>query len=125
MDGVCLECHKALSGRQRKYCSRRCKNRHTNQQHQSYLAQQRRGRRCKLKLLSLLGGQCGRCGYSSNHAALEFHHLEPESKSFSLDLRSLTNRSRDSVLSESGKCVVLCSNYHAEEHNPDCLMPGT
>ena len=62
------------------------------------------------------------CGYSKNFAALEFHHLDPVSKSFQLDLRSLSNRRWSAVLEESDKCILLCSNCHAEWHNPKCLM---
>ena len=58
------------------------------------------------------------CGYSKNFAALEFHHLDPVSKSFQLDLRSLSNRRWSAVLEESDKCILLCSNCHAEWHNP-------
>ena len=66
----------------------RFKNRDTNIRFQSYQSQQRRGRRRKNFLVELAGGKCRRCGYRKNLAALEFHHLKPESKSFQLDLLS-------------------------------------
>jgi len=44
MSGLqCLNCGRDLSGRQKKYCSRTCKNRFSNNLRQSYQAQQRRG----------------------------------------------------------------------------------
>ena len=118
----CIECGKALKGRQRKFCSRICKNNFGNLNYQSYRAQQRRGRLRKLQLVTMFKGCCKECGYSKNYAALEFHHLDAESKLFQLDLRSLSNRKWEAVVEEAKKCVLLCSNCHAELHNPDCLL---
>ena len=120
--GTCVICSSALTGRQRKFCSRKCKNQDTNSVHQSYLAQQQRGRQRKLQLIQLKGKRCGHCGYGRNHAALEFHHLDWRTKAFPLDLRSLSNRRWSEVLVEAEKCVLLCSNCHAEVHNPDCAL---
>ena len=120
----CLNCGKRLIGRQTKYCSRACKNTFLNQQLQSYQAQQDRGRSRKLELIKIMGGKCEKCGYGKNYAALEFHHVEPNKKEFQLDLRCLSNRKWEVILLEADKCRLLCSNCHAEEHNPDCYMNG-
>ncbi len=69
------------------------------------------------------GGYCQRCGYSKNLAALEFHHLDPTEKEIQLDMRTLSNRNWHIVLAEAEKCILLCSNCHAEEHNPDANIP--
>ena len=118
----CITCHKSLRGRQRKFCSRRCKNADTNNKHQSYQAQQLRGRERKLELIRLKGAKCEYCGYNKNYAALEFHHPNPYEKNFQLDIRTLSNRRWDAVIIEAKKCLLLCSNCHAEEHNPDCVI---
>lgn len=68
------------------------------------------------------GAKCVRCGYNQNYAALEFHHPDPHEKEFQLDLRSLSNRRWNAVLEEAAKCLLLCSNCHAEVHNPDCAL---
>lgn len=94
----------------------------TNYHHQSYLAQQRRGRATKMQLIEMMGGRCSNCGYATNHAALEFHHVDPTRKEFPLDLRSLSNRAWPQIESEARKCLLLCSNCHAESHNPDCVL---
>jgi hypothetical protein len=73
-------------------------------------------------LIKLLGMRCEVCGYNKNYAALEFHHVKPSDKLFQLDLRSLSNRKWEAVLDEVKKCRLLCSNCHAEEHNPECLV---
>ena len=104
------------------YCSRRCKNSATNKKSQSYSAQQSRGYRRKLRLVKASGGRCGRCGYSSNLAALEFHHKSKEAKSFQLDLRSLSNRNLSKIAAEVLKCELVCSNCHKEIHNPRMML---
>lgn len=114
----CVICGGALIGRQSRFCSRRCKNADTNARNQSYLAQKTRGTRRKLDLLGAGGARCSRCGYDRNLAALTWHHLDPCKKSFSLDMRSLSNRGEAEILSEASKCIVLCANCHAEEHFP-------
>jgi len=118
--GNCVNCGKKLFGRQRKYCSSQCKNTYNNLYYQSYLAQQLRGRKRKLELIRLKGMKCEQCGYGKNFAALEFHHSNPKTKAFQLDLRSLSNRKWETVLKEANNCLLLCSNCHAELHNPDC-----
>jgi len=76
----------------------------------------------KLKLLATKGNMCQRCGYSRCIAALHFHHLVPETKSFSLS--SARNKSWAAVLTELDKCVLLCANCHTEEHH-QLVAPGT
>ncbi len=119
---TCIQCGVVLTGRQRKYCSRRCKNRSTNFRHQSYLAQQKRGLERKRELVRLEGCQCRLCGYNRNLAALEFHHTKPSTKTFPLDLRSLSNRSWKTLREEARKCVLLCSNCHKETHHPQMSL---
>jgi len=116
----CVNCGTLLTGLQRKYCCRKCKNDFNNQLYQSYHAQQKRGHERKLKLLKLKGGECECCGYNKNSAAMEFHHINPDDKLFQLDLRSLSNRKWGEVVAEAGKCTLLCSNSHAEHHHPEC-----
>lgn len=118
----CVNCGKTLIGRQKKYCCRLCKNTFNNINYQSYRAQQRRGLSRKLELLRNKGGACEKCGYDINYAALEFHHKKASEKRFQLDLRSLSNRRWEVISEEAGKCILLCSNCHAELHHPDCLL---
>ena len=119
---TCVVCSGRLSGRQGKFCGRQCKNRHTNYHHQSYARQHERGRERKLTLIRLMGDQCQECGYRRNHAALEFHHIDPAQKSFQLDMRSLANLQWEQILTECRKCRLLCSNCHAEHHNPHAAL---
>jgi hypothetical protein len=51
-------------------------------------------------------------------AALTWHHVDPATKKFQLDLRSLSNRSEREIQAEVTKCILLCANCHAEAHSP-------
>ncbi len=73
----------------------------------------RRRRKVKQVLVEEAGGVCARCGYSRCMAALEFHHLVPSEKSFSLSHRGVA-RSLEKARAEASKCVLLCANCHAE-----------
>lgn len=68
----------------------------------------------KRKACDYKGGKCARCGYDRYVGALEFHHLDPGEKDFSLSRSKLT--SFDKVKAELDKCVLLCANCHREEH---------
>jgi hypothetical protein len=118
----CINCEKALAGRQTKFCSRWCKNHFGNNRFQSYTSQQERGRKRKIELVLLKGRKCQLCGYNRNFSALEFHHTDPGTKKFQLDLRSLSNRKWSAIICESMKCLLVCSNCHKEVHNPECAL---
>ncbi len=119
MEETCLVCKANLNGKQTKFCSRRCKNAFTNNRHQNYVSQQHRGSQRRQLLIEQKGGRCEKCGYSSNRAAMAFHHLDPATKSFPLDLRNCSNTSWEALTAEAKKCMLLCLNCHAEIHNPD------
>jgi hypothetical protein len=74
---------------------------------------QRRRRKVKRILVEEAGGRCLICGYDRHPAALHFHHLDRTEKSFGLSRRGIT-RSIEALRAEARKCVLLCSNCHAE-----------
>lgn len=73
----------------------------------------RRRRKVKQVLVQEAGGACRLCGYDRCVAALEFHHLVPAEKRFSLSHRGVT-RSMAAAREEAARCVLLCANCHAE-----------
>lgn len=73
----------------------------------------RRRRKVKQILVDDAGGCCVQCGYDRCMAALHFHHLDRSSKAFHLSEKGVT-RSLASARAEARKCVLLCSNCHAE-----------
>lgn len=103
-----------------KYCSGNCKARAHRGNH--YENQKKRGQIRKRKLIEQKGGKCEHCGYCENVSVLEFHHLYPDKKRFHLDLRNCSNRSWDSLQTESELCQLLCANCHRSLHNPDTLL---
>jgi predicted nucleic acid-binding Zn ribbon protein len=108
----CVSCSSALKGRQRRFCSHRCKSKEYSQVH--FACQKRQGLNCKKALLLAKGGKCSRCGYAGCLRALTFHHRDPADKAFGLDVRSCGRRSPEALASEADKCDLLCANCHAE-----------
>lgn len=59
--------------------------------------------------------QCSRC--SENHeACLQFHHIDASLKELSVASAIRMGWSKERVLAEMEKCVVLCANCHCKEH---------
>ena len=73
----------------------------------------RHRRQVKRDLVAEAGGRCALCGYSRYVGALEFHHLDPTQKRLSISENGAT-LSIDAVRHEARKCLLLCSNCHAE-----------
>jgi len=68
----------------------------------------------KNKAIEYKGGKCIRCGYNKCSTALEFHHLEPNKKDYSIS-RNI-NHSFDKIKKELDKCILVCANCHREIH---------
>jgi predicted HNH restriction endonuclease len=64
-------------------------------------------------LIDYKGGECEICGYSKCDSALQFHHKDPTEKDFTISGKSL---SFDRLKEEVDKCMLVCSNCHAEIH---------
>ena len=71
-------------------------------------------KRTKEKLVEYLGGKCVCCGYNKCHRALQFHHKDPSKKDFQI---SGTTKSFSRLKEEADKCILVCSNCHAEIHD--------
>lgn len=81
-------------------------------------------RRKKIKAMTIeyKGGKCCICGYHKCSAALDFHHIDDNDKSFGLSLRGLT-RSWARTKAEADKCVLVCANCHREVHEGMTQLP--
>ncbi len=66
----------------------------------------------KALLVEEWGGRCQLCGYAGCMGALQFHHVDPETKEFSLSKRQVISMER--LRQEALKCVLLCANCHFE-----------
>lgn len=70
----------------------------------------------KKRALLLFDNKCVCCGYNKCSAALEFHHLDPEHKDFSIASVYSNPKSWDTIVQELKKCALVCSNCHREIH---------
>lgn len=69
----------------------------------------------KKEAIKRKGGKCEKCGYSKSLAALQFHHINPSLKKFGLSQNGNTH-SWEEYWNEAQKCILLCANCHAEQH---------
>ena len=66
------------------------------------------------KIKKARGGKCIKCGYDRCIKALEFHHLDPSQKDFTI---SNDHFRLQEAINESKKCILICSNCHKELHD--------
>ena len=64
---------------------------------------------------------CSQCG-ESHPAAIDFHHRNPEGKSF--EIAKYVESSWEKLMEEAGKCEVLCSNCHRIAHTRERVYYG-
>ncbi len=64
--------------------------------------------------INLLGGQCSSCGRKDD---LEFHHIDPSTKSFTI--AKMWSVSLERFREEIKKCKLLCGPCHRKNHKPD------
>lgn len=100
------------NGWTRKYCYECSPKINKGQSHGDNITIKRRA--IKEMLIAYKGGRCERCGYDKCNRALEFHHIDPSQKDFGISTQ--INRNIDDLKTEVDKCILLCSNCHAELH---------
>lgn len=79
--------------------------------------QARRQLQMKLKAVEYLGGKC-KCG-EDHPAALQFHHKDPTTKSFSVSTKTMAATKQFNwvrIREELDKCELVCANCHAKHH---------
>jgi hypothetical protein len=82
----------------------------------------------KQKCIDYKGGSCVKCGYNTCTRALDFHHLDSNSKAFTIGNHivsappsSFLDENKEALLSDAliqelDKCILICSNCHRELH---------
>jgi hypothetical protein len=60
--------------------------------------------------------KCSRC-FENHWACLDFHHIDGNKE---IDIGTAIKKcwSKEKILIEISKCIVLCANCHRKEHNP-------
>ena len=115
-DRTCEICGKNFKvidmGYTRKYCYECSPTVGVNCSHNQNITIKRRA--VKAMLINYKGGKCVRCGYNKCQRALEFHHNDPTQKDFGISKQ--LNRNVAELKSEVDKCILVCSNCHAEIH---------
>ena len=53
------------------------------------------------------------CGYDKHPGVLDFHHIDPSTKSFGVSSGGFS-RSWTSIETEIKKCILVCANCHRE-----------
>lgn len=84
-----------------------------NRYHRDY--NNRRYSRVRERLVSMLGGQCVKCGSTEN---LQFDHVDPSTKSFNVS--EGWARKWFLVVEEINKCQLLCFSCHRKKTLKDC-----
>ena len=68
----------------------------------------------KKKCIDYKGGKCQHCGYNKYFGSLDFHHIDPTKKDFTI---SRNFGPFETHKKELDKCLCLCSNCHRIEHH--------
>lgn len=114
---ICKICGKPFKiidkGWTRKYCYECSPCENENMSHAQAVVIKRKA--IKHALVQEHGGKCEKCGYNKCESALQFHHLDPTKKEFGLSVKGLS-QDVDMLRKEAEKCILLCANCHAEEH---------
>lgn len=84
LESFCSICNKKLIGKQKIFCSSKCKGKNVNSKHQNYKNQQNRGLFRKIQIIQMFGAKCKVCNYDKNFSCLTFHHKDPKTKKFCL-----------------------------------------
>jgi transposase len=83
----------------------------------------RHRRKVKATLVQEAGGACCICGYDRYVGALEFHHVNPAEKLLDVSGYGVTI-SLEAARTEAAKCVLVCSNCHAEVERGITTVPA-
>lgn len=74
-----------------------------------------RQRKFKEDCVAYKGGKCEICGYNRCIAALEFHHMDPKLKDFSVSSKKFHSLN-EVIKAELDKCQLCCATCHREIH---------
>lgn len=97
-----MEFHRYAAGGRFRWRCKRCVGEAVTRRHQ----------KVKRILVEEAGGRCALCGYDRCIVCLHFHHVDPSTKAFGINLGHV--RALDAYREEARKCVLVCANCHGE-----------
>ena len=117
---VCENCGTSiLNNKKRKFCSDECssiyRKEYQKKRKYNYSLVKKWRQEIKIKSVEYKGGKCQICGYDRCLRSLDFHHINPSEKEFSIS--SMSRRSIVKIKNELDKCILVCSNCHGEIHD--------
>ena len=104
MNMIICECGKPFSPASKGHGQKMCNSCVTN----------RRRFEKKKRAVEYLGGKCVDCGYDRYIEALEFDHIDPSKKDFTISGNHCVSWER--IREELDKCELRCANCHRERH---------
>ena len=111
----CRKCKNNIKDDNRKsglvYCSDLCRK-----QNRKISNKQSRDKKYKQFGFYKISIGCKNCGYNRCSGSLDFHHVNPQTKSIRISC-GLWKANTETFQKELLKCVLLCKNCHYEAHN--------
>ncbi|OOR66058.1 hypothetical protein [Bacillus mycoides] len=86
---------------------------------QRYAYRKKRAYEIRVNFINKLGGKCIKCGLEHggmNTPAFDFHHVDPNSKNFNVNMNSINHYSLSKLEEEVNKCELICANCHRIHH---------
>lgn len=67
-------------------------------------------------LASAFGNKCCICGYDKCQSAMDYHHLDRNSKDGALSVAMRNGGAWSKIVNEAKKCIMVCCRCHREIH---------
>ncbi len=71
----------------------------------------------------MAGKSCTFCSESALEC-LDWHHIDPSTKTAQISYMVRAHRSKTKILEEMDKCVLVCSNCHRKIHANTLVIPA-
>ena len=82
-------------------------------------------KRRKSNLKKVFHSKCCLCGFYEVQEALDFHHVNPQEKSFGISGSLNQTKSLAAQLQELKKCILVCANCHRGIHAGIYMVPAS
>ena len=112
---LCKLCGQEIPKNERKhgvsFCSEKCRRKK-----QSINTIKSRKKKHKKFVEYKIKRGCDICGYNTFGGSLDFHHIDPQTKTMRIEAKHFVSNSKK-IKKELDKCILVCKNCHYELHN--------